>query len=198
MMSDDGRTRNPTIEVGISAPSSESEDFSSEVTPRHPPPSSIGSSELSNEQLQSDTSASDAEQWDSDSDYSYVSDGADEEEDETLSRAPRAESGPRIVPAGEGFVHPLTLKTKPEARAHLDGLENARFSVIGDSRFSTRLSCTTHVDCTAKARIKKERNGQFHIFRSGVHTAETVDIAAQRSGIHKPLLSDIDNLLLGG
>jgi hypothetical protein len=58
--------------------------------------------------------------------------------------------------------------------------------------------CTTHVDCTAEARIKKERNGQFRLFRSGVHTAETVNIVAQRSGIHKSLLLEIDNLLLGG
>jgi hypothetical protein len=58
--------------------------------------------------------------------------------------------------------------------------------------------CTTHVDCTAEARIKKERNGHFRLFRSGVHTAETVNIVAQRSGIHKSLLLEIDNLLLGG
>ncbi|KAE9027759.1 hypothetical protein PR001_g10391 [Phytophthora rubi] len=192
-VSEAGSTPSPTSQAVIASPSSESEDFASEVTPR--PHDAIGRHESGDELLQSDASASDGEISSSDGEYSYSSDG---EGHESVSHTASAESGSDRFHNAQEFVHPVAFKTKAEARAQLDGLENARFSVTSNSRLSTRLSCTTHVDCTAEARIKKERNGQFRLFRSGMHTTETVDVMAQRTGIHKPFLSEVDNLLLGG
>ncbi|EGZ06483.1 hypothetical protein PHYSODRAFT_531753 [Phytophthora sojae] len=85
-----------------------------------------------------------------------------------------------------------------EARAVLDGLENARFSIDNNGRTTTQLSCTFHVDCAAVVRIKCNKDEQYVLSRSGMHTTEPAPVEEQRTGIHKPLLPEIDNLLLGG
>ncbi|EGZ23188.1 hypothetical protein PHYSODRAFT_324422 [Phytophthora sojae] len=94
--------------------------------------------------------------------------------------------------------HPVLFDTMEEASAVLDGLENARFFIDNNGRTTTLLSCTSHVDCAAVARIKCNKDEQYGLSRSGMHTTEPAPGVEQRTGIHKPLLPEIDNLLLGG
>ncbi|ETK95931.1 hypothetical protein L915_01199 [Phytophthora nicotianae] len=70
-----------------------------------------------------------------------------------------------------------------EARVVLDGLENAS---------------TSHAGCNAAAKINMNPNGIYILSRAGTHSPVVVPTNAQRTGIHKPLLTEVDNLLLGG
>ncbi|KAG1704636.1 hypothetical protein DVH05_005565 [Phytophthora capsici] len=93
---------------------------------------------------------------------------------------------------------PVRFETLREARGVLDGLENSQFALINNNSATKRLWCTSHLDCTAEARIKLDPDGKFRLSRSGIHTTTPAPLASQRTGIHKPLLPEIDNLLLGG
>jgi hypothetical protein len=94
--------------------------------------------------------------------------------------------------------HPVQFETMEEARAVLDGLENARFSVHGNGIGTTILVCTSHVACPASVGTRKLTSRWYLLCRGGIHTAVPVPRQEQMTGIHKPFLQQIDNLLLGG
>eukprot|EP00644_Phytophthora_capsici_P013517 jgi/Phyca11/115784/e_gw1.29.414.1 len=95
-----------------------------------------------------------------------------------------------------GASSALRNTTRSQGGARLT--QNSRFALINNNSVTKRLWCTSHLDCTAEARIKLDPDGKFRLTRSGVHTTTPAPLASQRTGIHKPLLPEIDNLLLGG
>ncbi|POM66207.1 Hypothetical protein PHPALM_17971 [Phytophthora palmivora] len=68
------------------------------------------------------------------------------------------------------------------------------FAWLINNRVTKRLYCTSHIDCTAEARIVIDIDGKFRLSRSGVHTGAHVSRESQRTGIHKPLLTEIDEM----
>jgi len=92
-----------------------------------------------------------------------------------------------------------SFKTRKDARVAIEGFANTRYKRFNNNRDTVRYACSSHAECTATAKFKYNTSSTMYTATLlGFHNKFIAPIADQRTGIHKPLDDEVNNLLLGG
>ncbi|KAE9015272.1 hypothetical protein PR003_g15821 [Phytophthora rubi] len=125
---------------------------------------------------------------------------AEESSDDSDEAANTCITDAQMNDANEDDVRVLgPFKTRELARVAIDRFTNIRYKRHNNNRDTVWYKCSTHTNCSATAKIKlTASNKMYTATLIGIHSDVEAPLSDQRTGIHKPLEDEVNNLLLGG